>query len=107
MEMTAADLAAHVRKEFAKVIVGQDEVVEQLLLVVLARGHAVDRGRARTRKNARREISGAHFPSAVSARAVYARSDSGRCPGRKYLRSRRVQFQPSPRTNLHGFAAGR
>jgi MoxR-like ATPase len=44
MEMTAADLASHVRTQFAKVIVGQNEVVEQLLLVVLARGHALIEG---------------------------------------------------------------
>ena len=44
MEMTATALAAHVRKEFAKVIVGQNDVLDQLLLVVLARGHALIEG---------------------------------------------------------------
>jgi MoxR-like ATPase len=44
MEMTATALAAQVRKEFAKVIVGQDDVLDQLLLVVLARGHALVEG---------------------------------------------------------------
>jgi MoxR-like ATPase len=44
MEMSTADLAAHVRKEFSKVIVGQTEIVDQLLLVVLARGHALIEG---------------------------------------------------------------
>jgi len=44
MEMTAAELAGHVRKEFSKIIVGQNEVLDQLLQVVLARGHALIEG---------------------------------------------------------------
>jgi MoxR-like ATPase len=37
-------LARHVRSELAKVIVGQSEVVDQLLLVLLCNGHAVIEG---------------------------------------------------------------
>jgi MoxR-like ATPase len=44
MEMSAAELAAHVRKEFSKIIVGQSDALDQLLLVVLARGHALVEG---------------------------------------------------------------
>jgi MoxR-like ATPase len=44
MEMTAAELAAHVRKQFAKIIVGQSEALDQLLLVLLAPGHALIEG---------------------------------------------------------------
>jgi MoxR-like ATPase len=44
MEMTAAALAAHVRKEFSKVIVGQNDALDQLLLVVLTGGHALLEG---------------------------------------------------------------
>ena len=44
MEMTAAELAGHVRREFAKIIVGQHDTLDQLLLVVLARGHALIEG---------------------------------------------------------------
>jgi MoxR-like ATPase len=44
LEMTAAGLAAHVRKELAKIIVGQSEVLDQLLLVLLVRGHALVEG---------------------------------------------------------------
>ncbi|HTR48164.1 MAG TPA: MoxR family ATPase [Verrucomicrobiae bacterium] len=44
MEMSAAALAAHVRKEFAKVIVGQSEALDQLLLVVLTGGHGLIEG---------------------------------------------------------------
>jgi MoxR-like ATPase len=44
MEMTAATLAAHVRKEFAKIIVGQRDALDQLLLILLVRGHALIEG---------------------------------------------------------------
>jgi MoxR-like ATPase len=44
MEMTAAALVAHVRKEFSKVIVGQSDALDQLLLVVLTGGHALLEG---------------------------------------------------------------
>src|SRR5579864_4300297 len=44
MEMSAADLAKHVRREFSKIIVGQSDALDQLLLVVLARGHALVEG---------------------------------------------------------------
>jgi MoxR-like ATPase len=44
MEMSAAALAAHVRKEFSKVIVGQSEPLDDLLLVVLTGGHALIEG---------------------------------------------------------------
>ncbi len=43
MEQFSA-LAAHVRRELAKVIVGQTEVVDQLLLVLVCGGHAVIEG---------------------------------------------------------------
>jgi MoxR-like ATPase len=39
-----ARLASHARGELAKVIVGQDEVVTQMLLVILCRGHALIEG---------------------------------------------------------------
>jgi len=44
MEMSAAALAAHVRREYSKVIVGQGEALDQLLLVVLTGGHALIEG---------------------------------------------------------------
>jgi MoxR-like ATPase len=44
MAMTAAELAAHVRKEFSKIIVGQIDAVDQLLLVLLTGGHALIEG---------------------------------------------------------------
>ena len=44
MEMNAAALASHVRKEFGKVIVGQEDAVDQLLLVVMTGGHALVEG---------------------------------------------------------------
>jgi MoxR-like ATPase len=40
----AQELAAHVRKELARVIVGQQEVLDQLLLVLMVGGHALVEG---------------------------------------------------------------
>jgi MoxR-like ATPase len=40
----AQDLAAHVRKELARVIVGQQEILDQLLLVLIVGGHALVEG---------------------------------------------------------------
>ena len=40
----AQELATHVRKELARVIVGQQEVLEQMLLVLLVGGHALVEG---------------------------------------------------------------
>ena len=39
-----ARLAAHARTELAKVIVGQEDLVTQMLLVILCRGHALIEG---------------------------------------------------------------
>ena len=44
MEMSAAGLALHVRKEFSKIIVGQTDAVDQLFVVVLTGGHALIEG---------------------------------------------------------------
>lgn len=44
MTVNAAGLAEHLRREFGKVIVGQREALDQLLLVVLAGGHGLLEG---------------------------------------------------------------
>ena len=44
MDMSTAALATHVRKEFSKIIVGQTDAVDQLLLVILSGGHALIEG---------------------------------------------------------------
>jgi MoxR-like ATPase len=44
MAMSAVDLTAHVRKEFGKIVVGQNEPLDQLLIVVLTGGHALIEG---------------------------------------------------------------
>jgi len=38
------DLVANIRKETARVIVGQDEVVEQMLVSLLCKGHCLLEG---------------------------------------------------------------
>ena len=76
MEMSAAALASHVRKEFA-----QDHRRAKRSAGPTAAGGArararADRRRAGTGEDARRQIAGAYFPSAVPAGAVHARPDS-------------------------------
>jgi MoxR-like ATPase len=44
MDMSTAALATHIRKEFSKIIVGQTDAVDQLLLVILTGGHALIEG---------------------------------------------------------------
>jgi MoxR-like ATPase len=44
MDLSTAALATHVRKEFSKIIVGQTDAVDQLLLVILSGGHALIEG---------------------------------------------------------------
>jgi MoxR-like ATPase len=44
MTQKAAEVARHVRQEFGKVIVGQREALDELLLVLLAGGHALVEG---------------------------------------------------------------
>src|SRR5262249_46360550 len=41
---SARDLTSHVRSELSRVVVGQEEVLDQLLLVLLAGGHALIEG---------------------------------------------------------------
>lgn len=40
MDLSGTALASHVREEFSKVIVGQNETLDQLLIVALAGGRA-------------------------------------------------------------------
>jgi MoxR-like ATPase len=44
MPETVAATVAHIRNELQKVIVGQDEAIEQILIAVLAEGHALVEG---------------------------------------------------------------
>jgi MoxR-like ATPase len=44
MEMSAVDVASHVRKEFGKIIVGQGDAIDQLIVVILTGGHALIEG---------------------------------------------------------------
>src|SRR5580765_6125525 len=58
-------VVAHIRNELSKVIVGQDEVIEQILVAILAEGHALVEGVPGTAKTLIVKtiayIIGAHF----------------------------------------------
>ena len=51
---------AHITSELHKIIVGQDEVIEQILIAVLAEGHALLEGVPGTAKTLTRQNSGAN-----------------------------------------------
>jgi MoxR-like ATPase len=40
----AAATVAHIRRELSKIVVGQDEPIEQILVALLAEGHALIEG---------------------------------------------------------------
>ena len=44
MPETVASTVEHIRTELGKVIVGQDEAIEQILIALLAEGHALVQG---------------------------------------------------------------
>jgi len=76
MEMSAADLATHVRREFSKIIVGQTDAVDQLLLVVLARGHALIEGVPGLAKTVNVRGKGWLVPSMVTCNSSIASSSA-------------------------------
>ena len=41
MLQTVSSTVEHIRAELSKVVVGQDEVIEQVLVALLAEGHAL------------------------------------------------------------------
>jgi ATP-dependent Clp protease ATP-binding subunit ClpA len=51
MPETVSSTVEHIRTELHKVIVGQDDAIEQILIALLAEGHALDRRRARHGEN--------------------------------------------------------
>ncbi len=42
MSETVFNTVAHIKHELQKVIVGQDDAIEQILIALLAEGHALD-----------------------------------------------------------------
>ena len=106
MEMTAAEMAAHVRKEFAKIIVGQTRCGGPTTRGDPDRRPRADRRRAGAGENAGGEMPGASFQSAVSARAVHSGPDSRGYSGRQYLPAGRRNVSHEPRASVHRSAAG-
>ncbi len=84
---SAADVAAvqrceqaynRIRDELAKVIVGQDEVIEQVLVADLRPRSCPARRRARPGQDAARQLAGPGAASVVQANPVHARPDAER-----------------------------
>ena len=69
---TLEQVTGQARRELAKVIVGQAEMVDLLLLTIVCGGHALLEGRARPRQDAGRPHARAH-PAPASSSACSAR----------------------------------
>ncbi len=107
MEMSAAALATHVRKEFSKIIVGQTDAVDQLLLVILSGGHALIEGVPGLAKTLAVKCL-AHIFS-LQFQRVQCTPDliPADILGGNIFQPADGTFRHEPRPGLHRFAAGR
>ena len=58
-------IKARIASEIKKVIVGQDKVIEEILIALFCRGHSLSGGRARPRQDASHFDPGGHHGTAV------------------------------------------
>ena len=90
------------RDELAKVIVGQDEVIEQVLVAIFARGHALLEGVPGLAKTLARQLARPVAAPVVQADPVHARPDAerrdrhGGDSGRSADRRAAYKFLPGP-----------
>ena len=89
-------------QEIKKVIVGQDKVIEELLIALLARGHCLLVGGAWVSENLTDQYSGKCPPLALQPHPVYARSHASDITGTDILeedqetRHRHYRFLQGP-----------
>ena len=76
------------REQLAGVIVGQNEVSEQLLIGMLCRGHCILQGMARSGEDDAGRYSGVSDGSELSTRSIHARFDARRHHGNGSLGGR-------------------
>ena len=104
LNVTPDDLAAvdrckaaydRIRTELAKVIVGQSEVIEQVLIAIFARGHALLEGVPGLAKTLLDQLAGRGHAPVVQAHPVHARPDAQR--RHRHARSSRKTCRPAPR----------
>lgn len=67
------------RAELAKVIVGQSEIIDEIIYALLSRGHVLITGVPGLGKNALGQESGAHFLAQFQAHSIHAGSHACRC----------------------------
>ena len=70
--------------QMSRVIVGQEDVIEQLLIAVLARGHCLLVGCAGTGQDADGQHAGQALHLSVQPHSVHARPDAGRHHGHRH-----------------------
>ena len=101
----ATELAAHVRAELGKAIVGQRESLDQLLLVMLVGGHALVEGVPGSGENSGGKSPRANFPAEISTRAMHSRPHARRHSWRKCFQSFHQFVRAASRADLHRSSA--
>ena len=104
---TLEEVTGHARRELAKVIVGQAEMVDLLLLTFVCGGHALLEGVPGLAKTLAIRDARPHHAPAVSARAVHARSDARRHRRRQRLQHGDERVHAAPGAGVHRLAARR
>jgi MoxR-like ATPase len=84
-----------VRDEIGKIIVGQQDVVDGVLICLLAGGHVLARRRSRTGQNHAFAHAGARAAPEIFAHSVYAGPDARRHCGQHDYRQRRRRQGPA------------
>jgi len=107
----AAELAARIRGELAKAIVGQREVVDRVLASLIAAGHVLLEGvpgvgKTLVARALAKTFGGSTTRVQHDARAVHARPDARRRRRPRSLRRRERDDAPAQGPRLHTLVTG-
>ena len=94
VDRAAADLA-RVREEIGRVIVGQNEVIEGVLICLIAGGHVLLEGVPGSRENHPAPDPGARPGSAIFADSIHSGSDARRHRGQRHHGTTNTAGRPS------------
>lgn len=92
---------AHIKNELGKVIVGQEDVIEQILVAILAGGHALLEGVPGTAKTLTVKTIARIIGARFFAHPVYARPDAVGHYGNERFQYAELGILASPRSDLY------
>ena len=98
---------AHILNELRKMVVGQDEVIEQILVAVLAEGHALLEGVPGTAKTLMVKTLARIIGATVFAYPVYARSDAVGHDGNECFQYADIGIFPASGSDFYGHSVSR